>query len=333
MAAGGTDKAKGGDQPDATRPDSPLAAPDPTLVAVSAAPPPDDRWAHTMSSAPSLPNVEARQPPPMGQTPAAAAPWYRTDQQRYRSVYRRANPWYRRFARAVVGLVIVVAIAGLLYVGAQIVQDYLDRDQLPRPGQDAPEFASTTFLVTASAPAPELVGTITLDTDSHAFEFVGGPAGPQTGLEVVSPDGSRVYVRQDRGEWRAPAADDGNVAAIMRAVPYLLAVDDADDVLENQLRKGYVELIDETTEGVAPDARERYEMTLDTGGYSVDHPLQWQAFSDTVIPGIAEAEAVPVTMWIDDDDVVVRLRDDQTHWEWERLAYSDSRFVPIDPGG
>jgi len=29
----------------------------------------------------------------------------------------------------------------------------------------------------------------------------------------------------------------------------------------------------------------------------------------------------------------MRLDDDQTHWAWERLAYSDEHFVPIDPAG
>ena len=74
-------------------------------------------------------------------------------------------------------------------------------------------------------------------------------------------------------------------------------------------------------------------MVLDTDDYSTNYPLQWQDFEENVIPGIAEADAVPVTMWIDDDNVVVRLRDDQTHWAWERLTYSDQRFVPVDPAG
>ena len=111
--------------------------------------------------------------------------------------------------------------------------------------------------MTSSSPAPELVGTITFDTASHAFEFVGGGSAtdprPQSGLEVVSPDGTRVYVRENGGGWREPAEGDDDVAAIMRAVPYLLGVDDADDILENRLRKGYVDLVDEATEGVDPD--------------------------------------------------------------------------------
>jgi hypothetical protein len=349
MTAGGPDQTNGEDPFDPSRelltdadegPAASLPAPDPNLVAVSMVPPSDDRSSHTMSSAPLLPNAEARAPVPMmGHTPVVgASSWYRTDQQRYKSVYRRANPWYRRLARAVLGLVMLVGLAGLLYLGAQEVQDYLNRDKLPKPGQTAPEFASTSFLVTSSSPAPELVGTITFDTASHAFEFVGGDLGggvpgPQSGLEVVSPDGSRVYVRESGGDWRQPAEGDDDVAAIMRAVPYLLGVDEADDILENRLRKGYVDLVDEATEGVDPDARERYEMVLDTDDYSADYPLQWQDFEQTVIPGVDEADALPVTMWLDDDHVVVRLRDDQTHWAWERLTYSDERFVPIDPAG
>jgi hypothetical protein len=74
-------------------------------------------------------------------------------------------------------------------------------------------------------------------------------------------------------------------------------------------------------------------MAIDTDNYSSDYPLQWQDFEDRVIPGAVQGDAVPVTMWIDGDHVVVGLQDDETHWAWERLAYSDERFTPIDPGG
>jgi hypothetical protein len=313
-----------------------LPAPDPNLVAVSSAPPPaDDHWSHTMKSAPTLPNAEARAPVPMvSHAPVVgASTWYRTDQQRYKSVYRRANPWYRRLGRAVVGLAVIAVLAGLLYFGAQEVQDYLNRDQLPKPGQAAPQFASTSFLVTSTAPASQLAGTITVDTASRAYEFVGQAGGPQDGIQVVSPDGTRVYIRQHAGSWREAPAGDDNVAAVDAALPYLLGVNDADDVLENRMRKGYVDLIDEATEGVDPDALERYEMAIDTDDYSVDNPLQWQEFQDRVIPGAVLADGVPVTMWIDDDHVVVGFRDDATKWEWQRLTYSNSRFTPIDPRG
>lgn len=316
-------------------PAPPLPAPDPSLVAVSSAPPADDQWSHTMRSAPTLPNVEARPPVPMvSHAPVVgASTWYRTDQQRYKSVYRRANPWYRRLGRAVVGLAMIAILAGVLYFGAQQVQDYLNRDQLPKPGQEAPAFASTSFLVTSTAPAPELAGTITVDTASRAYEFVGQAGGPQDGVQVVSPDGVRAYIRHDGGGWREPAPGDTNVAAINAALPYLLGVNDADDVLENRMRKGYIDLIDEATEGVEPDALERYEMAIDTGDYSVDNPLQWQTYQERVVPGAVQGDAVPVTMWIDDADVVVGLRDEATKWEWQRLTYLDTRFTPIDPRG
>src|SRR3954454_7052185 len=164
-----------------------LPAPNPHLVAVSSAPPSAGHQADTATSAPTLPDVEARAPVPMvGHAPVVgASTWYRTDQQRYKSVNRRANPWYRRVGRAVVGLTGIVVLAGLLYFGAQQVQDYLDRDKLPKTGADAPQFVSTSFLVTSSTPAPELNGTITVDADTHAFECVGcgggGAGAPQSG--------------------------------------------------------------------------------------------------------------------------------------------------------
>jgi hypothetical protein len=344
MSAGGTESTNGEEliaqpgellAPPNGHAAQPLPAPDPNLVVAATAKAADDHWSHTMTSAPTLPNAEARPPVPMvSHAPVVgASTWYRTDQQRYKSVYRRANPWYRRVGRAVVGVTAIVVLAGLLYFGAQQVQDYLNRDKLPKPGQEAPQFASTSFLVSSTSPAPNLVGTITVDTASRAYEFVGGVNGPQSGLEVVSPDGTRVYVRQGDGGWRQPVDGDDNVAAITRALPYLLAVNDADDVLESKLRKHYVDLIDETTEGVAPDALERYEMAIDTNDYSSDNPLQWQEFAEKVVPGAVQGDAVPVTMWIDDDHVVVRLRDDETNWAWERLTYNDQPFAPIDPGG
>lgn len=344
MNTGGTEHANRGESFDSpgegfAPPEDPparsLPAPDPALIAVSSTPPADDHWSHTMTSAPTLPDAEARAPVPMvSHAPVVGgSTWYRTDQQRYKSVYRRANPWYRRVGRAIVGLTMVAVLAGLLYFGAQQVQDYLNRDKLPAPGQAAPEFASTSFLVTSTAPGPELVGTLTVDTSSRAYEFVGQARGPQEGLEIVSPDGTRVYVRHDGGAWRQAAEGDDHVATIARALPYLLAVNDPDDVLENRLRKGYVDLIDEATEGVGSDALERYQMAIDTANYSTDYPLQWQSWQDSVIPGAVQGTAVPVWMWVDDDHVVVRFRDDATKWTWERLTYSDERFAPIDPGG
>ena len=68
-------------------------APDPSLVVVSTVQQSDDRLSSTMTSAPSLPNVEARPPVPMAShTPmVGASTCYRNDQQRYKSVYLVSN--------------------------------------------------------------------------------------------------------------------------------------------------------------------------------------------------------------------------------------------------
>jgi hypothetical protein len=310
--------------------------PEPQLVGVSAFPPPHSE-SMEQPPTPRLPSAPPKPPVPLGSPPvspgaAAKSAWYRSDQQRYRSVHRRANPWYRRLARGTVGLALLAILGAGLYFGVRALQDHLGRDQLPSPGQGAAEFASTSFLVKSTAPAPAVDGTFTIDTATSAFEFVGSPGGPQAGFDVVSPDGSRLYVRTDLGEWRTADAGDARVAAVTGALPYLLGVGDADDVLENRLRKeGLVTLDDQTSEGTGSDELERYEMTLDTLDYSAAYPLQWDAYRSDVVPAMAEGAAVPLTMWIDDDNVVVRLRD--ANWSWERLAYSDVPFAPVDPAG
>jgi hypothetical protein len=38
-------------------------------------------------------------------------------------------------------------------------------------------------------------------------------------------------------------------------------------------------------------------------------------------------------MWIDDDNAIVRFRDDASNWSWDRLTYSSEPFVPVDPSG
>lgn len=314
-----------------------LSGPAPSSLA-SSLPPPVTAAAPSLGvqEQPLLPPVEAKPPAPMVSHrsvagSAAASTWYRTDQQRQRSVYRRANPWYRRLARGLIGLALLTAGALGLYAGAGALQDYIDRDRLPSPGAEVPEFLSTSFLITSSAPAPELDGTLTIDVSTRAFEFVGGVAGPQSGVQVVSPDGTRVYVREGSGGWHVAGDGDAVYPSLMRAIPYLLAVDGADDVLVNRLRKGYVELVDKTVEGVDDDSRARYEMTLDTRSFSADYPLQWQSFRDDVVPAIGEGPAVPVTMWVDEQHVVVRLRSADSSWAWERLTYADTRFAPFDP--
>jgi hypothetical protein len=252
-------------------------------------------------------------------------PTYRSDSDRARSVYRRANPWYRRLARGVTALCLVVIVGGALYVGARELQDYLSRDRLPGIGAELPEIRTSTFLVSSSDPAVD--GTITIDEVTQAFQFTGSVGGPQAGLTLVSGADGGVLATRDGVSWVAPAPDDPAVSGIRTIVPYLLGVDGADDLISNRMRP-FVELERQETEGVGPSSIERYEMLVDTEGFSEGNPLLWTAFGQQTIPSIDRGDAVPITMWLDQENVMVRLRAATADWSWERVEYSDQAFEP-----
>lgn len=251
-------------------------------------------------------------------------PTYRSDSDRARSVYRRANPWYRRLARGVTAVCLLVIVGGALYVGARELQDYLSRDRLPGVGAELPDIRTSTFLVTSDEPAID--GTLVIDEVTQAFQFTGSADGPQAGLTLVS-DGGSVSVTRDQLSWSTPAPDDPTVAGIREIIPFLVSVDGADDLISNRLRP-FVELERQETEGVGPNAIERYEMLVDTEGFSEENPLLWTAFGQQAIPSIDRSDAVPITMWLDQEDVMVRLRAATTGWSWERVEYSDQAFEP-----
>jgi hypothetical protein len=298
--------------------------------------PDDDSTQRDDDVAPSLPSAPARVPPPPtgsdGYMPSpAASTWYRTDQQRYRSVYRRANPWYRRLARGLVGLALLAVLGAGVFAGITALNDYLERDKLPGPAAEPVAFRSTSFLVSSSAPAPEIDGTLMIDNATQAYQFVGGVAGPQANTEVVSPDGTRVYIRVGGGPWRQAQPDDAVVADLDVVILHLLAVVDSDDVLLTNLRNGgYIDLVERTELGPDDNSVDRYEMLLDTAEFAADYPLQWADFRDSVVPSMAEGAAVPLTMSIDASDVVVGI-DDDTNWSWQRLSYAGTSFTPLDP--
>lgn len=284
---------------------------------------------------PNLPPVAAEPPPAVI---AAAAPpsrgaetWYRTDQDRNKSVHRLANPWWRRIARGAIGLSFL-ALAGVgLYFGARVVQDYLDRDQLPSIGADVPTVRATTFEVRSTTPAPVLDGTLTLDAETGAFEYTGRGTGTQAGVQVVSPDGTTVYVRRGPTTWQVPASDDKVPADVVKAVGYLRNDDSADDILTSQLRRGYVDLVEQTELGEGDDQIDVYEVRLDTANFEADFPLQWQEFQDQAIPGVEAVRGLIVVMSVDGDNVLVGVDDGTTNWSWQRLSYTDQAFQPIDP--
>ena len=287
------------------------------------------------AAGPTLPTSDPRPPLPMvdpvTQPRPGATTWYRTDEQRAKSVYRRANPWYRRIARGVVGLAFLgVAVVGA-YAGARAIQNYLERDQLPAQAAEVPDIRATSFVIAATAPAPAVDGTLTLDTTTRAFEFVGRATGPQSGLQLVSPDGATVYVRVGAGPWRAATTDDSDADAVRTAVAYLADDDSADAILTNRLRRGFVDLLAEVDEGSGDNRLTRYEMSFDTERFAGEFPLQWQEYRSDAVPGAEPTTAARVTIWLDRDDVLMRVEDEQSNWMWERLAYSDQPFRPVDP--
>ncbi len=218
-----------------------------------------------------------------------------------------------------------------IYFGAQLVRDFLDRDQLPAEEAEVPTFRSTTIEIRSTTPAPVLDGTLVLDTVTGSFEFVGRGTGPQSGMQVASPDGNTVYVRRDGGAWQVAPAGDQLAADVVRSVTYVSDDDSADAILTPVIRRNYTELIDRVEVGEGDDEVVRYELRLDTATLDENFPLEFQAFAEEAIPGVAAIRGLTVTITLDDEEVLVQVEDDNTNWSWQRLSYSDQAFVAIDP--
>ncbi len=279
-----------------------------------------------------VPHAEPKPPPEMTSTPPpqvrGAQTWYRTDQDRYKSVHRLANPWYRRLARGLIGLSFLVAAGVGMFYGAQAVQDYLDRDALPPAGLETPEFRSTTFEIRSSAPAPILDGTLTLDTTTRAFEFIGRGSGAQAGIQVISEDGSAVLIRRGGGPFAPPGAADQVAGDVQSAASYLADDSSADAILTDRLRTEYVDLDERTETGVDDDQLVRYDTRIDTASFDTDFPLQYREFRDRAIPGVQAVRALPVALTLDGENVLMGVEDSSTNWSWQRLAYSTQPFAP-----
>ena len=202
------------------------------------------------------------------------------------------------------------------------LQDYLNRDRLPAAGVDIPAFQTTTFQITSTVPSPVVDGTLSIDVNTRAFEFRTRPVEGLPQVHLVSPDGSRVLI-EDGGAWRDVVASDPVVADVMGAIPFLVGVDTADDILINRMRNGYVDLLEQETEGVGDTALERYRISIDVGSYDADQPLQWRSFQQEVVPGIDDTGVTELTFWLDADDVLVRMLHPATNWSWERTSRSE----------
>ncbi len=270
--------------------------------------------------------------PTRGAPAGAAASVYRSRDERNRSVYRRANPWYRRLARGLIATCLLGAAAIGIYVGARYVQDWLDRDQIPAAGPDVPDVEQTSILITSTAEQIPLQGTLTFDTNTGSFEFVGLAGSPNATDNLTSPDGVEVFAQNEQGLWVPVDPSEPVVQSIDRAMTYLRDDDTADAILTNRLRRGYIDLDDQVDEGDDDDnQRTRYELSLDLASFAEAFPLQWQDFQETAIPGVDDVNNHPVTLWLDDDEVLVGVDDPSTGWSWQRLSYSSAPFEATTP--
>jgi hypothetical protein len=286
---------------------------------------------------PRLPGSTESAPPPAEAPPtrspmATPAPSvYRTPDERNRSVYRRANPWYRRLARGVVAAVIIGGLGVAAYFGARAVQDYLDRDRLPSAGTEIPDIRQSSFLITSTASDVPLQGTLTVDFDTGAYEFVGLAGSPNATDNLTSPDGQQVYAQNAAGRWEPLDPNAPVVTTIQHAIDLLSDDGSADAILTNRLRRGYVDLVREVDEGEDDNQLTRYDLELRLAGFADAFPLQWQDFQRDAIPGIADDNRHSTSIWLDDENVLVRVQDPATGWNWERVAYSSTGFSAFDP--
>lgn len=271
--------------------------------------------------------VKARSAEPRSPT----GTWYRNDQDRTKSVRRRANPWYRNLARVVVGLAVLTGLTiGTVFVVREI-REALRSESLPPAEADTPMIQSTSFEVRSAAPAPDVDGTITLDVETGAYEFIGRGSGVQAGIQIVSPSGGSVFVRRDDGDWQLAATTD-RVASDVQSVAALLADDhNVDEILTTEVRDNFAEAVDRTEIGSGDDQIVRYEVVIDTEAYDDRFPQEFEQFVGEVVPGAAATDDLTITMWIDDENVLVQVRDESGGWSWERLAYSEQPFTPVDP--
>ncbi len=255
---------------------------------------------------------------------------YRSDDARKRSVHRRANPWHRQIARLVIGAVITAIVGGGLYLGAREFEQWWNRDRLPALGVETPDIRTANFVINSESPAPDLDGRLTIDTTTGAFEFVGREGGSDEGWHAISPDGRRIVLRQGTEPWREAVDDDPIADEIRIVTSYLRKADGVDTLLPARVRQ-HVELVQQSTDVTTSGEWTRYDLLVNTEAFSRQNVIEWTEFRRDAVPGAAELAALPMTIWVDDDGVLVRLVDDTSGWRWERLAYLSEPFAPDDP--
>lgn len=253
------------------------------------------------------------------------------DPARSRRVYRLANPWYRQLLRGVIACGMIAVVGAGLFFGARLLQDLTSDDVLPEVGATPPAVQSSVFEVRSVAPGPLVDGTLTVDMATGAFEFLGRPSGSQPAAEAVSPDGESVFVRRSDGGWQLAASNDALAIDVRHAARFLIGTDSLDAVLTAPLRDGLLELRNRSDAGPADDRLTRYDVELDTQGFATEHPAEFEAFGQQIVPDTPVSQDLDVTVWVDERDLLVQMDVDAAGWAWQRIADSADPFEPDNP--
>ena len=189
------------------------------------------------------------------------------------------------------------------------------------------------MLITSGTGQVPLEGTLTFDTNSGSYEFVGLAGSPNATDNLTSPDGDEVFAQNADGFWEPVDSSEPVVQSIDSAIAYLSDDSTADAILTNRLRRGYIDLINQVDEGDDDDEdrRTRYELSLDLAAFAEAFPLQWRDYRETAIPGSDDVNNHVVTLWLDDEEVLVGVDDASSGWSWQRLTYSSSPFEATMP--
>lgn len=102
-------------------------------------------------------------------------------------------------------------------------------------------------------------------------------------------------------------------------------------MLTAPLRDGLLELRNRSDAGPADDRLTRYDVELDTQGFATEHPAEFEAFGQQIVPDTPVSQDLDVTVWVDERDLLVQMDVDAAGWAWQRIADSADPFEPDNP--
>lgn len=268
----------------------------------------------------------------------------RSNEERIKRIKRKADPWYRRVIRIGIQLGLLVAIIGGVAFVVRAVVESETKIELPPPGGGDGVIRSTTITLTLGPPTdsapgvppsgPGVAGTVIVDPATGAFEFSGSADGPQRGLDIAGRLGIATFVRSTStgGEWRVVipgGVDDASASAVERSVRAVADAASVDEILTDTVRGRYVTLLAaETIDDERLGRSERFDLEIDTERFADEFPLRWHAFETGAVPGAPATSALPVSVRLSDDRILLEVVADSVGWSWRRLSWSADPFVP-----